>query len=852
MAVVGQQNLCGKRIPNTWTDRTLPHFKRGSSKPWEKGFIQHSYIEGLKPHELWFHAIAGREGIIDTACKTSVTGYLQRKFMKALENLKIDVDGTVKNSDGSVVQFEYGDDGFDAMKVEKQTIETYDGVIEGNFDEKAALRDDYLFLMENNKYRDPSVKDSNQYMLPIPVERIIFNAQTLFSFPSTEMSANEIYEKVTPFIYKVKNKMLAILMRCFLNSSKLKKKKITVDELDKILLDIQNGLDTIDISPGESVGAIAAQSIGEPATQMTLNTFHFAGVASKNVTLGIPRLNECINCIEKIQTPLTILKGKNLIHLHQQIKHYTLESLVARYVVTKTPNKNEIKDFLVFPDYDYVYHDSKETLVLYLKKFHDVIAIKKMLPDCICAYSENNGYPIIHIQSDQHEKIGLYYERTLKKKTIKGISGGASTTINDGCIQTSLTDLKQLFELEGIDYNSIITNDIHKVANTYGIEAARTTLLNEIREILGFYGIYVNIRHILLPIDWITHRGILTPLTRHGIRNMDKSPLKRSTFEEVVEVFNQAACYKEKDSLNGISECIVMGIPPKMGGQMTSVFTDEGVVERFKKEPPSISDQMFEDDDDQPWMQMDDDETPTQNPFVGGGSFIDSLECPMMPTNSAMPQFGMPQFGMPQFGMPQFGMPQFGMPQQAQFGMPQQAQFGMPQQAQFGMPQQAQFGMPQQAQFNISQQAVGMKRKIQPSPPMSPAYSPTSPKYSPPNSPMSPAYSPTSPKYSPPNSPMSPAYSPTSPKYSPPNSPMSPAYSPTSPKYSPNSGPKSPEYDPYTPTNPPMYTPSELKPKSNSIDEMPPLHLGDPMVQESDVQQHSHPLDNFQSRKTFY
>ena len=115
---------------------------------------------------------------------------------------------------------------------------------------------------------------------------------------------------------------------------------------------------------------------------------------------------------------------------------------------------------------------------------------------------------------------------------IKGINKGESTIINDGYIQTSLTDLTKLFELEGIDYNTIITNDIHKVVNTYGIEAARTTLLNEIREILGFYGIYVNIRHILLPIDWITHRGILTPLTRHGIRNMDKSPLKRSTFEE--------------------------------------------------------------------------------------------------------------------------------------------------------------------------------------------------------------------------------------------------------------------------------------------------------------------------------
>jgi DNA-directed RNA polymerase II subunit RPB1 len=345
---------------------------------------------------------------------------------------------------------------------------------------------------------------------------------------------------------------------------------------------------------------------------------------------------------------------------------------------------------------------------------------------------------------------------------------------------------------------------------------------------------------------------------------MDQSPLKRSTFEEVVEVFNQAACYKEKDDLNGISECIVMGIPPKMGTQLTSVFTDETVIERFKKNPPTINeqmDQMFEDNES--WIQMDEPDVLTMtglqskkewdqanqvannindyiNPFVGGGE-----------------NFGMPsQFGMiqqPQFGMiqqPQFGMiqqPQFGMIQQPQFGMIQQPQFGMIQQPQIGMIQQPQIGMiqqPLQPQIGMSQMhtpsnQVGIKRKIDS--PMSPAYSPMSPAYSP----MSPTYSPKSPTYDPekPASPMSPAYNPNcmpkSPDYDPdmPPSPMSPAYSPRGKVYDPTS----PDFSPGCP----QYTPSSLIPDGY----VPPLDLGDPMVPLSHQQKQTH---TSQSRKTFF
>ena len=141
--------------------------------------------------------------------------------------------------------------------------------------------------------------------------------------------------------------MIQILLRSHLNTKKLMDLNVTKDELNQIIKDIRLALETVYIPAGECVGAIAAQSMGEPATQMTLNTFHFAGVASKNVTLGIPRLNECINCIEKIKTPLTTFVADK--DTYNAVKYYSLESLVESYKLTDNPNQDEVKDFLFFP-----------------------------------------------------------------------------------------------------------------------------------------------------------------------------------------------------------------------------------------------------------------------------------------------------------------------------------------------------------------------------------------------------------------------------------------------------------------------------------------------------------------------
>jgi len=118
VACVGQQIIAGQRVPNGFQDRSLPHFPKKSKEPPSKGFVRNSFYTGLFATEFLFHAISGREGLVDTAVKTAETGYMQRRLMKALEDLTTQYDLSVRNSTGGMVQFMFGDDGLDPACLE--------------------------------------------------------------------------------------------------------------------------------------------------------------------------------------------------------------------------------------------------------------------------------------------------------------------------------------------------------------------------------------------------------------------------------------------------------------------------------------------------------------------------------------------------------------------------------------------------------------------------------------------------------------------------------------------------------------------------------------------------------------
>jgi DNA-directed RNA polymerase II subunit RPB1 len=390
--------------------------------------------------------------------------------------------------------------------------------------------------------------------------------------------------------------------------------------------------------------------------------------------------------------------------------------------------------------------------------------------------------------------------KTLKLRGVEDVKkvfmrGGAKKTtwddekgfgiIDEWVLETDGTNLMSVLGVDYVDATRTISNDIVEVFQVLGIEGVRGAILSELRNVISFDGSYVNYRHLACLVDVMTMHGHLMAVDRHGINRVESGPLLRCSFEETVDMLNDAAVFAEEEVLKGVTENIMMGQLARVGtGDMDLLLDEQKVV----REAIEVVVDGFEGDKDlglaggigmptpyastpfasSPSMSMADMGAGAFSPAVGGfspavGGFSPSYSPSYNPSGSYGPG--------------------------GDFGAASPAY------------------SPTSPAYSPTSPAYS---------PTSPAYSPTSPAYSPTSpaySPTSPAYSPTSPAYSPTSpaySPTSPAYSPTSPAYSPTSpaySPTSPAYSPTSPAYSPTSPAYSPTSPAYSPTSP-AYSPT--------------------------------------------
>lgn len=351
ISCVGQQNVDNKRIPYGFENRTLPHFTKFDDSPSARGFVENSFISGLTPEELFFHAMGGRIGIIDTAVKTSQTGYIQRRLIKGLEDLKVEYDMTVRNNQNKIIQYSYGEDGFDTVKVEKQLLPLAQMSLEEIYAHyQMPLDDSKQNDIFTTAYTKPTIKrlnkqrgdlalkcktlvdmmihvreelvnkvfgnkDNKVVQIPVAFSYIINNiqGQQYINVNSmvdiTPLEAFEIidegYKTISLIHYVPPTALFKALYYYYLNPKDLLmvkrfNKKALLILIDTVVLTYKKAI----VAPGEMVGMIAAQSIGEPTTQMTLNTFHFAGVASKsNVTRGLPRIEEILSLSENTKNP---------------------------------------------------------------------------------------------------------------------------------------------------------------------------------------------------------------------------------------------------------------------------------------------------------------------------------------------------------------------------------------------------------------------------------------------------------------------------------------------------------------------------------------------------------------------
>ncbi|XP_052784228.1 DNA-directed RNA polymerase II subunit RPB1-like [Mya arenaria] len=918
IACVGQQNVEGKRIPFGFRHRTLPHFIKDDYGPESRGFVENSYLAGLTPSEFYFHAMGGREGLIDTAVKTAETGYIQRRLIKAMESVMIKYDGTVRNQVEQLIQLRYGEDGLEATRVEFQSLPTLkpsNRAFEKNFkfdptnerQLKKSLTEDIIkdllsdahclseietewetLVNDRDMVRQIFPSGDSKIVLPCNLQRMIWNAHKIFKIDKrkvTDIHPIKIIEDVKQLCRRLTvvpgedrlsvlaNQNATILMKVLIRSTFCSKRvieefRLSNEAFDWLIGEIETKFQHAQVHPGEMVGALAAQSLGEPATQMTLNTFHYAGVSAKNVTLGVPRLKEIINISKKPKTPsLTVFligqasrdaeKAKDVLC---RLEHTTLRKVTANTAIYYDPD----------PQNTVITEDQEWVNVYYEMPDFDVSKISAWL---------------LRIELDRKRM-------TDKKLTMESISEKITAGFGDdlNCIFNDDNAEKLVLRLRIMNSDDSKMHDEEEAADKMEddvfLRCIEANLLSDM-SLQGNEAIAKVYMHLPNTDDkkriFITDEGefkavaewILetdgTSLMR-VLSERDVDPI-RTTTNDIVEVFAtlgiEAVRKSIEKEMNHVISFDGSYVNYRHLALLCDVMTAKGhlmAITRHginRQETGALARCSFEETVDilmeaaahaecDPMKGVSEAIMLGQLARIGTGCFdllLDAEKCKYgmeIPTNIGAGMMGGVGTGMffgggasPAAGMSPQMTPwqQSATPGYAGAWSPGVGSGMTPGAAGFS-PSQSESGYSPGYSPAWSPQPGSPSSPSSPYIPsprgaMSPSYSPTSPSYipsspamsggtpqSPGYSPTSPSYSPTSPGYSPssPNySPTSPSYSPTSPSYSPTSpsySPTSPSYSPTSPSYSPTSpsySPTSPSYSPtspsYSPTSP-SYSPT--------------------------------------------
>ena len=575
IACVGQQAINGKRVPNGFQERALPHFTRQSKIPAAKGFVGNSFFSGMTPTEFIFHTMGGREGLVDTAVKTAVSGYMQRRLIKCLEDLYITYDMTVRNCTQNIIQLRYGSDGLDPS------------VIEGTdcpFDLQRLL--DHIRATNKHPTEDPLDGDEIRQV-------------------SKKFLEYDVFKKLPEdFIAKLKNFLSIVGEKVDQSRSGITKElrdqsvaeksvaRLTITQITDFLSRCEARYNKAVMEPGTAVGALCAQSIGEPGTQMTLKTFHFAGVAAMNITLGVPRILEIINASKSISTPIITaqLSVNNDPEKARQVKgriEKTLLGEVCEYI-----------EEVFLPDDCFLLLKLAMKRIQLLKLEVDAASIKYSICTSKLKIKDTDvsvvSDTILTIRPSKNKTSPMYYQlqhlkQNICKVVIKGLPSVNRAVIhmveggeNKYELLVEGDNLQEVIATYGVDGVKCTSNNIYEVFKTLGIEAARITIIREITSTMENHGLTVDPRHIMLLADLMTCRGQVLGINRHGLSKMKESVLNLASFEQISDHLFDAAYYGQKDDIIGVSDCIIMGKPMNIG---TGIFK---LLHKHEKTPNPI------------------------------------------------------------------------------------------------------------------------------------------------------------------------------------------------------------------------------------------------------------------------
>jgi DNA-directed RNA polymerase subunit A" len=337
--------------------------------------------------------------------------------------------------------------------------------------------------------------------------------------------------------------------------------------LDKTVLQYEN----MKVMPGESVGIIGAESIGEPGTQMTLNTFHFAGVAEMNVTMGLPRIIEILDGKKNIQTPMMEIylkkpynQGKDIKKIALSIKETKLDEIVLEIMVNIAESKIEL-----------VFDEQKIESI-----GTDYSIIQKAIKSSVKNLSMSKKGNIISLKMSEKEKeINELFKTKEKIKDIyiQGIKGIKQVLPikkqGEFLIVTAGTNMKKVMELDYVDKTRVMSNDIFEIASIFGIEAARQAVINEVYKVIQNQGLNVDIRHLMLVADTMCASGTIKGVTRYGVVKEKASVLARASFETPIKHIFNASQIGEIDNLSSVVENVMLNQPVPVGTGLPGLIT---------------------------------------------------------------------------------------------------------------------------------------------------------------------------------------------------------------------------------------------------------------------------------------
>jgi len=572
--LLGQQNLDGKRPTPTIDNkkRTLIHYPRiivndPAQKYRSKGFVASSFIQGMKPDEMFFHAMTGREGMTKTAMGTATSGYIQRSIVKLNEDLKIEYDGTVRDARKNIYQFAFGNHGFDPCKVninEKQesaqpvNIERLSNRLNKGCFESLSLRKDVI-TSRNAAQEDEALKS----LTSTEIEEIVNECK--------RVSSKKIPQEIVEQIQSRQDLVL---------KNELKKVKLRKEKYEEFKNFIITKYHSAQASPGECVGIIGAQSIGERQTQTTLNTFHTAGKLQQS---GVGRLEEILNMTKKLKNKTCILYFKEQYKTSDDLRaaiNSTITGLYFSDLYTEEPEISDDQQNIVL-DFNF---NSKLLYNNHLNTYKISTVIKNEIDlNCIL---KPTGLVITFKKSKTTLRAGpegsnlssydavQEYQASLDKILVCGMKGvKASYLDHDGkewLIVTEGSNLKKMLAHPLIDNKRLYCNDVWEVYECLGIAAVRKMLLKDLKKaVCG-----VNTLHIQLLVDKMTFKGKPCSITRYTMRSNDVGPLSKATFEESADILLNAAMKTEIENNAGISAAIISGNQPKVGTGFMGLLVD--------------------------------------------------------------------------------------------------------------------------------------------------------------------------------------------------------------------------------------------------------------------------------------